>query len=132
VGVTTYINDPAGNPDTTWKYVEWRRTHGAIREYFQRNCQKQFRQHRLTVGTAVAGYAMADEASIRAFMLLMYQELAQVAITVEGNEARTYFDKNLSVVIVPGRRQAKINAKVPMMSQLGEIIGSLEYSFETA
>jgi phage tail sheath gpL-like len=132
VGVTTYLNDPAGNPDTTWKYVEWRRTHGAIREYFQRNCQKQFRQHRLTVGTAVAGYAMADEASIRAFMLLMYQELTQVAITVEGNEARTYFDKNLSVVIVPGRRQAKINAKVPMMSQLGEIIGSLEYSFETA
>lgn len=132
VGVTTYLNDVAGNPDNTWKYVEWRRTHGAIREYFQRNCQKQFRQHRLTTGTAVSGYAMADEASIRAFLMLLYQELAQLAITVEGNQARMFFDKNLSVQIIAGKRQAKISSKVPMMSQLGEIIGSLEYSFETA
>jgi phage tail sheath gpL-like len=132
VGVTTWLNDVAGNSDNTWKFVEWRRTHGAIREYFQRNCQKQFRQHRLTVGTAVAGYAMADESSIRAFILLLYQELAQIAITVEGNEARTFFDKHLSVVIAAGKRQAKINARVPMMSQLGAIEGSLEYSFETA
>jgi phage tail sheath gpL-like len=130
--VTTWINDIAGNPDNTWKYAEWRRTHGAIREYFQRNCQKEFRQHRLTPGTATVGYAMANEISVRAFLMQLYQELSRVALTVEGQQARTYFDANLRVVLVPVKRQIQIAAKVPMISQLGSIIGTIQYSFETA
>jgi phage tail sheath gpL-like len=131
VMVTTWLNDAAGNPDNTWKFLEWRRTHGMIREYLQRNCQKEFRQHRLTPGTAVSGYAMVDEPGIRSFIALLYQELTQVALTVSGLEARKYFEANLSVQIIPGRRQAKVAAKCPMVSQLGEIIGSIEYTFET-
>ena len=132
VMVTTWQNDSAGNPDNTWKYLEWRRTHGAIREYFQRNCQKTFRQMRLTTGVAVAGYAMADEHAVRSFCKLLFIELSQVALTVAGLEARTFFERNLSVVLVPNSRQVKIAAKVPMVSQLGQITGSIEYTFETA
>lgn len=131
VMVTTWLNDAAGNLDNTWKFLEWRRTHGMIREYFQRNCQKEFRQHRLTPGTSVAGYAMVDEPGIRSFLSLLYQELTQSALTVAGLEARKYFEANLSVQLIPGRRQAKVAAKCPMVSQLGEIIGSIEYTFET-
>jgi phage tail sheath gpL-like len=131
VGVTTWNNDVAGNLDNTWKYIEWRRTHGMIREYFQRNCQKEYRQHRLTAGTAVAGYAMVDEAAIRSFCGLLYQELTQIALTIAGQEARRYFENNLTVRLVPSSRQVQIAAKVPMMSQLGEIIGTIEYTFET-
>lgn len=132
VMVTTWLNDAAGNPDTTWKFLEWRDTHGAIREYFQRNCQKEFRQHRLTTGVAVAGYAMIDEAGVRAFCKQLYQELSQMALTVAGLPARIFFENNLSVTLVPGNRQVKIAALVPMVSQLGQITGSIEYSFETA
>lgn len=132
VVVTTWRNDVAGNPDTTWKFLEWRDTHGAIREYFQRNFQKEYRQSRMTVGTAVPGYSMVDKPAMISFGKLLYQELTQQALTVAGLEARTYFEKNFVVDFFPGKRQAKIAAKVPMVSQLGEIIGSIEYSFETA
>lgn len=129
--VTTWQNDIAGNPDNTWKYLEWRRTHGAIREYFQRNCQKHFRQMRLTTGTAVAGYSMVDEPSIRAFCKLLYIELTQVALTVAGIDGRTYFENNLNVTLVPSSRMVRISSKCPMVSQLGQINGSIEYTFET-
>lgn len=130
VMVTTWLNDIAGNRDDTWKYLEWRRTHGAIREYFQRNCQKEFRQHRLTAGTAVAGYAIIDEAAVKSFLKLLYLELTQVALTVAGLEARKFFEANLNVVLSPRKRQVKVSSKCPMVSQLGEILGTIEYTFE--
>lgn len=131
VVVTTWLNDLAGNPDNTWKFLEWRDTHGMIREYFQRNCQKQFRQSRLTSGTAVPGYSMVDEATIRAFLILLYQELSRVALTVEGLKARQYFDDHLVVTLDLANRQVKVAAMIPMVSQLGQIIGTLEYTFST-
>lgn len=130
--VTTWLNDAAGNRDNTWKFLEWRDTHGWIREYFQRNCQKEFRQHRLTSGTAVPGYAMVDEQTIRAFLKLLYIELSQMAITVDGLVARKFFEDRLTVKMDYQKRQVKIAAKVPMVSQLGELIGSIEYTFEAA
>lgn len=131
VMVTTYQNDNAGNPDETWKYVEWRRTHGAIREYFQENCQKRFRQSRLTTGVAVPGYDIADESIIRAYLLQLYLELTQWCLTVAGPEARASFMRNLVVTLVPAQRLVQVAAKVPMVSQLGEIDGSIEYTFST-
>jgi phage tail sheath gpL-like len=132
VMVTTWLNDVAGNADDTWKYLEWRRTHGMIREYFQRNCQKEFRQHRMTTGVAVPNFAIIDEPAIRSFCLLLYQELALQVITVAGIKARKFFEDNLSVTMFPGQRRISIAAKTPMVSQLGEIIGTIEYTFETA
>lgn len=129
--VTTYLNDVAGNSDDTWKFLEWRDTHGVIREYFQRNCQKEYAQKRLTTGTAVAGYSMVDRDAIASFCALLYQELTQLALTVTGLEARKFFERNLVVTLVPERRRVEIAAKVPMVSQLGEITGVIEYTFAT-
>lgn len=128
--VTTYENDVAGNVDDTWKYLEWRDTHGLIREYLQRNCQKEFRQTRMTTGDGVAGFAIVTEASIRSFILLLCTELGELAIVVKGTDARQFIEKNLVVILTPGKRRAEIDAKIPMLSQLGEMIGSLKYSFE--
>lgn len=130
--VTTWLNDAAGNPDNTWHFLEWRRTHGAIREYFQRNCQKEYRQTRLTTGAEVVGYDMVNESAVRSFCKLLYIELSQVALTVAGLDARTFFEKNLQVTLIPASRQVKIAALVPMVSQLGVITGTIEYSFQTA
>lgn len=131
VVVTTYLNDPAGNIDDTWKYLEWRDTHGMIREYFQKNCQKQFKQCRLTPGVAVPGYSMVDEVTIRAYLKLLYIQLSQIALTVDGLAARTFFEQNLVVGLDFAARTVKVAAKVPMISQLAKIIGSVEYTFAT-
>lgn len=129
VVVTTWQNDSAGNADDTWKYLEWRQTHGVIREYLVRNCRKQFSQYRLSSGIPVPGYSIATEAVIRAFLYLLYDQLSDLALTVKGRDARKYFEDNLVVTIKPALRRVEISADAPMMSQLGAIIGSVKFNF---
>lgn len=129
VVVTTWQNDDAGNTDDTWKYLEWRKTHGAIREYMVLNCRKQFAQARLTSGIAVAGYSMVNESVMRAFLYLLYDQLADMALTVKGRDARKYFEDALVVKIKPDRRSVELAADAPMVSQLGAITGSIKFSF---
>jgi len=129
--VTTWLNDAAGNPDKTWQYAEWRRTHGAIREYFQINCQKKFRQSRLTAGLAVAGYDITDQAAVQAYLKQLYIELTQLCLTVDGIDARTFFERNTTVTLSPATRTVSVASIVPMVSQLGVINGVVQYTFST-
>lgn len=127
--VTTWINDAAGNEDDTWKYLEWRHTHGAIREYIVKNCRREFSQYRLSLGAAVPGLAIATEGIIRAFLYQLYDELADYGLTLKGRAHRKYFEDNLTVNLVPANRRAEIAADVPMMSQFAEGRGSIKFSF---
>jgi phage tail sheath gpL-like len=131
VVVTTWQKDVAGNDDDTWKFLEWRDTHGTIREYFVKNIRKEFSQHRMTAGTAVAGFAIIDEASVRAFLYQLYDELAEECITVKGLAGRRKFEENLVVTLKPALRRVEIAADVPMVSQFGEAIGSIKFNFLT-
>jgi len=127
--VTTWLNDAAGNPDQTWKYLEWRDTHGMIREFFQENCQKRFAQTRLTTGDIVGGFDMTNQQTIFSFCQLLYQQLTQMALTVEGQAARTAFEQSLVITLTPSQRLAAISMVVPMVSQLGQINGVIQYTF---
>lgn len=130
--VTTWQKDPAGNDDETWKYLNWRDTHGAIREYFVLNNRKRWAQARLSSGQVVPGHDIATEENIRAYQVELFGDMADVALAVKGAEARRYFEKYLQVTLEPENRRVKIYSKVPMVSQLGEIIGTVQYTFETA
>lgn len=127
--VTTWQNDAAGNSDDTWKYLEWRHTHGAIREFFVLNVRKEFAQHRLSRGTGVPGFAIATEESIRAFLIQLYDALAEEALTVRGNAYRRMFEDRLVVTLKPELRRAEIAADVSMVSQLGEVLGTVVFNF---
>lgn len=131
VVVTTYLNDAAGNVDDTWKYLEWRDTHGVIREFMQRNCQKAFRQHRMTVGEAPPNFSIINADAVRSFILLLNEQLAAQALTVAGTEARQFLDANLTITPVPAKRRFEISMKILMVSQFGEAIGSIKYAFDT-
>lgn len=48
--VTTYKTDPAGNPDPSWKYLNYVDTMSQVREYFVNNYRNRFGQSRLTEG----------------------------------------------------------------------------------
>lgn len=127
--VTTWMNDVAGNPDNTWKYLEWRDTHGVIREYLVMNCRKRFSQYRLTTGDAIANYAMANEAMIRAYILELCNDLAEQALVVRGQESRQFIQDNMRVALDLAARKASIALEVPMVSQLGTILGVVKYTF---
>ncbi|MEQ8823843.1 MAG: hypothetical protein RIC14_05670 [Filomicrobium sp.] len=135
VMVTTFLNDDAGNEDDTWHYLNWRDTHSVVREYYVNNLREEFAQHRLTSGRAVAGYAIADEPTIRGFCLEMYDNLSDQAITVQGEmsngtRARKYYDDNLTVLITAEQRKVTLNMITPFVSQLGEIAGSIKFTFD--
>lgn len=130
VMVTTYTNDAAGNPDDTWHFLNWRDTHSVIREFFVNNLREDFPQHRLTPGSSIPNMAIANEPSLRAALLGYYNVLSQDGITVAGREHRKYFEDHLTVTIKQSLRRAEIYADVPMVSQLGNIIGSIKFHFD--
>ncbi len=130
--VTTWQKDPAGNDDETWKYLNWRDTHGAIREYMVLNNRKRWAQSRLSTGGAVPGYDIATEAAVRAYQIELFGDLVDDLLAVGGSDQRKYFEEHLQVTLEPENRRVIIHSKVPMMSQLGEIIGTVQYSFDTA
>lgn len=129
--VTTWRTDAAGNEDDTWRYLNWFDSHAAIREYFFRNLKKEFAQARLTTGTRVPGYSMADKEAVEAYSDQLYLELAEAAITVKGLSALEYFKANRAITLVPDQRRVTFTADVPMVSQLGEILGTIKFSFNT-
>lgn len=127
--VTTWVSDAAGNEDDTWKFTEWRHTHGAIREYIVKNCRKEFSQYRLSLGAAVSGLSIATEAIIRGYLYQLYDELAEAGLTLKGRAHRKYFEDNLTVTIEAAARNVAIAADVPMMSQFASATGSIKFSF---
>lgn len=130
--VTTYLNDAAGNPDDTWHYLNWRDSHSVIREFFVNNLREDFSQHRLTSGATVAGLAMANEEIIRAAIYSYYDILADDGITVKGRDARKILEEKLVVVVRPDLRRVELGCDVPMVSQLGSIIGTIKFNFGVA
>jgi hypothetical protein len=125
-----WLDDVAGNPDDTWKYLEWRDTHGVIREYIVLNVRKRFAQYRLTEGELIPNRAMANEAMIRGYLLELCMDLANRSLVVKGQAARQYIQDNMSVVLTLAERKAQVALTVPMVSQLGQIIGTIKFSFD--
>lgn len=131
VVVTTYLNDGAGNTDDTWHWLNWRDTHSVIREFFVNNLREDFSQHRLSTGQAVANFAIATAPIIRAACMEYYDILSNDALTVRGRDARRIFDEKLSIQLVPEDRLVRLNADVPMVSQLGVLTGTVKFNFAT-
>lgn len=130
--VTTWQKDPAGNDDETWKYVNWRDTHGAIREYFVLNNRKRWAQSKMSIGAPVPGHDMATKENVRAFQVELYGDTGDQTLTVLGPESRRFFENNLEVLLIPEQRQIVINERVLMISQVGNTIGTIQYAFNTA
>lgn len=129
--VTTYLEDTAGNPDTSYKYLNTVDTASLIREYYFENYKRRYAQSRLTSGDLVPGLDVQNEASIRAFSKRLYAELADEALTQKGLAALKDYDTNLSIVINIATGTATINQAPLLVTQLRAIIGTIQINFGT-
>lgn len=129
--VTTYKTDPASNPDVTFKYLEYVDTSSAIREYYYNNLRARFNQHRLTDGSLIAGRAMANGALIEAFCTQLYGALSGMALVQAGEQALRYYKENLLVTLDLATGTATVSMKMPIVTQLRQIIGTIQISFTT-
>jgi len=128
---TTWQFDTAGNPDTTWKWLEFRDTHGVVREYIVNNVRKRFQQTRLTTGDIDPDYDMANAATIQAYVLGLTQDLQRQTLIVDGQESRQFITDNLKVTLQPAQRQATVNLVYWQVSQLGSVIGTIGFTFKS-
>lgn len=131
--ITTYLTDTAGNSDISFKFLNYVDTASGSREYFLNNLRARFAQSRLTTGDVVAGRDQANEGVIRAYVEKLYQDLSgpDFVLLETGNEAITFFKDNLTVVIDISQGLVTITMKVILVTQLREIIATVQISFGT-
>ena len=129
--VTTYKNDSAGNPDTSFKFLNYIDTSSAAREYFWNNLKKRFAQSRLTEGDLIRGRDIANAASIEAFLTELYADLSELTILQAGETALQFFNDNISVTLDLSLGKATVSMVVPIVTQLRTINVSMQLAFTT-
>lgn len=131
--VTTYKNDSAGNPDVSFKYLNYVDTLSGIREYFYNNIRKQYAQSRLTTGNLEPGRDMANSLSIATFIEGLYLDLSgdDYVLVQSGEAAFKYFKNNLTVAIDMSIGRVTITMLVPIVVQGREFVVSMQLSFNT-
>jgi phage tail sheath gpL-like len=131
--VTTYKTDFAGNPDITYKYLNYVDTASQSREYFYNNYRKRFAQSRLTEGDIIKGRDMANSQVVRSYSKRLYQDLSGVEFVLleSGEDALKFFDQNLIIMIDKALGKVTIQMTVPIVTQLREIAATMKIAFST-
>lgn len=131
--VTTYKRDIAGNPDLSFKYLNYVDTISNIREYFQNNLRVRFDQARLTLGDVVPGRPMANKGIISGYLTQLYVNLSGPAYVLipAGEDSRKYFNQNKTIDLDLELGKVSISMKVPIVTQLREIVITMQLSFST-
>ncbi len=127
--ITTYLTDNAGNPDSSYKFLNTVDTASVIRETYFVNYKDKYAQTRLTNGDLVAGRDMANVASIRAFSLEVYRSLASSGLVQLGRDAEQDFLDNLSISLDLATGTATINMAPLLVTQLRAIVGTIQVNF---
>lgn len=131
--VTTYKTDTAGNPDVSYKYLNYVDTASNAREYFYNNLRARFAQSRLTAGDVIKGRDMANDITIEAYTTKLYQDLsgADYVLLQAGEDALKFFKLNLSVTLDLASGTATVQMTVPLVTQLREILATMKIAFST-
>lgn len=129
--VTLYKTDEAGNPDDSFKFLNFVHTASQSREFIFNNLKKEYAQSRLTEGDLIANRSMANEQSIRAFIVGLYQVLtgSDFVLLQAGPEAIRFFKQNLSVSLDLLTGKVTVVMKVPLVTQLRTIIATMQLAF---
>lgn len=75
--VTTYTNDSAGNPDNTFAFLNYVDCSSSYREYMVNNVRSKYAQYRLTGGALVGDGDIANEESIKSFVVELNNDLGE-------------------------------------------------------
>ena len=132
--VTTYKTDSAGNPDVSFTFANFVDTSSNAREYFANNLKSRFAQSRLTEGDVQRGRDMANAVVIGAFLDGLYQDLSgpDFVLVQAGEDALQFFKDNRTITLNLAQGRATITMKVPIVTQLREIIATMQIAFSIA
>ena len=123
--LSTYKTDNAGNEDITWKFMNYRDTGSAIREFRFKNFKKDFAQSRMDDDT---------EKQVRNAFLRYYKTLSgnEYRCTRAGKESFKFYEQNLKVALNFAEGTVTIHCRDPYVTQLREAIGYFKATFDLA
>lgn len=130
--VTTYKTDNAGNPDVSFKFLNYVDTSSNAREYMFNNMRQDFAQSRLTTGDVLPNRNMHNENTIRARIIAYYTALSSndFALLQAGDEALDFFTRFLRVTIDVANGRVTINMRAPLVTQLRTVVSTFQLAFE--
>ena len=130
--VSTYKTDVAGNPDISFKFGNFVDTISNVAEYFFNNLTSDFKSSRLTLGELRQGFSMESQKTIDTQIIKYFQDLTgPVFLLLQGgDQALTFFKNNFSSTLDLATGTYTFFAKVPILTQLRVIIGSIQLSFD--
>ncbi len=126
---TLYKIDNTGSEDKTYKFLNAFDTSLAIQEYFFNNCKKEFGQTRSTDGELVAGIAMTNNLSVKAYIMGLYSDLVTDGLAQGGVDAQKSFKTYLKVDLDVTEGSYSVFAPVPIVSQFRALDGIIEISY---
>jgi len=127
--VTTYKKNNAGEPDLTFKYLNYVDTASICREYMTTNSRERYKQSRLTVGNLIPNRNMANASSISAFLDQLYVNLAGQALVPDSEDARKFFKNNKTVTINEETGTASVIMRLPINTQVRRIEETFKITF---
>lgn len=129
--VTTYKTDSAGNPDVSFKFLNYVDTSSGAREFFVNQSRATWAQSRLTEGDLVPGRDMANQESIEAAFIGWYATLSGVnyVLTQAGETARTFFIDNLDVTLDLATGTVTVVMGTPLVTQFRNLFGTMRIVF---
>lgn len=128
--VTLYKKDGTGSDDDTFKYLNAMDTSLAVQEYLFVNSQKEFGQTRATGGDLVAGVAMTNELSVKAYIVGLYRDMVEFALVQGGSEALKSFKNNMTVELDSASGIYSVFAPVAIVSQFRGLNGVVAISYD--
>ena len=127
--ITTYKTNSQGQVDTSFKYLEYVRTGYLALELIFLTQKSDFAQTRLTSGDLVAGFSMANQASITAEMLGLYRSLANLVLLQAGKAAEQKFLNNLVVTLNMATGTVTESGILTIVTQLRTINQTFQLAF---
>lgn len=128
---TTYLTNAAGDPDVSFKFVNYVDTISNVREYQFNNLKASCRQSRLTEGSLIPNRKMNNQGSIRGKLISYFETLSgpDYVLIQSGEDARVYYLNNLQITLDLANGKVTIAEIVPLVTQLRQILGTIAFSF---
>lgn len=127
---TLYKYDGAGVADKTFGFLNAVDTALSVQEYLFNNCKKEFGQTRATHGGLVEGVAMTNVLSVKSFIVGLYEDLVDLALTQGGAEAVKIFKHGLTVTLDSATGFYSVFAPVAIVSQFRGLNGTIAISYD--
>lgn len=127
--VTRYKTDSAGDPDDSFKFLNYVDQAVTVRDVFHTQLREVYAQSRLTKGALVQGFNVTNADDIKSQLIAIYEFLADNVVVPAGPQSLRTFKNSIIIVIDQVNGKVTIQMLDPVVTQLREITANMQLTF---